>query len=282
MRHVSTLLQTKEGEKFISELPFESVCSTMAELVHFGQVSSMSKLLEEQLEKMTTVETINSAIKLLGTLSRVDNALESYEKLLKNMEIQLRKQEVFDLIPIKKQAELVFIFAEAYRANFFKYNIMDKLILNLEKNFESLEEKEVIQLINAYKSMNPSVVANSRMFFKITDTVSKLAVENIEMVNASFLMNYLSAFYDLPKSRQLTKEQNDSLVEILEEKIQAIPPHTMGNNMYMQLAKILSKSRHADKLKSIFLGNLEQNGKKLGFDDWKIVLFVLKAVTTPE
>jgi hypothetical protein len=82
--------------------------------------------------------------------------------------------------------------------NYVKYGILDKLMLNLEKNFEQLEEREVLLLINAYQHMSPSVVANSRMFYKLTDTVSKLAVENMEMVSISFLLSYLSAFNDLP------------------------------------------------------------------------------------
>lgn len=98
------------------------------------------------------------------------------------------------------------VFSSASSVNVTRYSILDKLMIAIEEKLADLEERDVIILIKSYENIDSSVLGNARLFNKLNKTVADLAAERKDEVDFGFLVNYLSAFFDLPNNRDLSKE----------------------------------------------------------------------------
>lgn len=100
-----------------------------------------------------------------------------------------------------------------------KYNLVDKLILRLQNKLTELTESDVLLILRSFKRMKFEVVHSTRLFTGINNLIVDSALQNQENVTFSFLLQYLGIFYELPPQRDLTKEQRDIILNILEKKV---------------------------------------------------------------
>ena len=70
-----------------------------------------------------------------------------------------------------------------------------------------------------------------------------MANANTETVGVGFLIQYLSAFYDLPTSKQLSKEQRKDILKIFEDKVANGAIQLHSPSYIEELSKIVYKDK---------------------------------------
>lgn len=135
--------------------------------------------------------------------------------------------------------------------------------------------------MRAYQYIDPTTPKSGRLFNKLNDTVHSLAMQNTETVGVSFLMQYLSSFFELTAGRQLTKQQRKDIVKILEDKVTQGKINEKQPNYTSDLAKIVIKD-HSQIIRQALCNKLKYNVRRLGHDEVEFGLKALRISNFPE
>ena len=110
------------------------------------------------------------------------------------------------------------------------------------------------------------------------------AVENQAEVSVSFLVNYLHNFFLINQrnqvaSRDLTKEQRESLINLLEDKLKANDSVNKGlsSNMTLALARILIRNPKQEAIRETLTSSLKTQARKLNFEELHSSLYAIKS-----
>ena len=118
--------------------------------------------------------------------------------------------------------------------------LLEQIVRKIHQNIESLQENDVIAILKAYQYLQTDIKFSSKLIQDLNATVVSSAVANRDQVTVSFIINYLSNFFLINQrnqiaSRDLTKEQREQLVSLLEEKLKNGDAVTKGLNSTMTL-----------------------------------------------
>jgi hypothetical protein len=118
--------------------------------------------------------------------------------------------------------------------------------------------------------------------------VVSTAIENQSEVTVGFLVNYLHNFFLISQrnqqsgsggsNRDLTKEQRESLVNLLEEKLKANESNVKGINssMALGLSRILIRNPKQEVIRETLASSLKTQARKLNFEELHSSLYALK------
>ena|SRR3569833_75813 len=107
-----------------------------------------------------------------------ESGIDQYDRLTKKIEGIFKKGDLIKQVDTHTLTKLLHIFAQMSDKNFRKFTILDKLMLQVEQNFDKLEEKDVLTILRAYEFLEYQVVGSGRVFSKLTSTVAELAIKN--------------------------------------------------------------------------------------------------------
>lgn len=101
---------------------------------------------------------------------------------------------------------------------------MLKLIDSIKNDISSLEERPVVDLVNALTKLisqrQRGKVASEalQLFSRVHSVVSDMAVENADLVDTNFIMDYLNSISTIQKRRRLDQEKTDSFLDMFRKK----------------------------------------------------------------
>jgi len=155
---------------------------------------------------------VTQILRLLDQI-RISDSAKRHIQLLHQIDKVLQRN--LDSINVNEKARVLIVMSQADQASGQGIRIVNMIIRDLQKRLEEFDENSVIYVLEAYKHLlDPSPQANY-LFNKLNDTVTTLAQQNQELVTPNFLIQYLSAFHDLPNNRKLRAAQFESLLELL-------------------------------------------------------------------
>ncbi|CDW71104.1 UNKNOWN [Stylonychia lemnae] len=275
IKRINTLFTEQQYQNEMHELSFDQVSKILSDSIHFGQVGVVANRLEELLEKNSTISNLNSVTRLLDSLFNSEQGIEQLDRLVRKLEGLLRQQENFNMLNISQIVRLTKIFAYSQHVNLNKHRIIEKLIRHIETKMEDLEENDVINIMNAYVYIQGDVARSQILFNKLNSVVSNQAIQNQQDVSASFLMRYLSVFYDLPSGKHLGKNIENNLVQLLEKKLQEDPD--LSSQIAMnRLSKILMRHPESQTIQEVVARILAKQAKHCTFDEIRLAFRSLK------
>lgn len=107
---------------------------------------------------------------------------------------------------------------------------------------------------------------SNKLFQKLNQTIGDQALSNPQDVSLSFIVRYLSTFFDLPNSRNLTKDENAKWVQLLESKIKEQKYQTAMASNLEALAKILIRNKHSQVLSEYVASTLKSQARQLDYN----------------
>ena len=73
---------------------------------------------------------------------------------------------------------LLKVFAISSDYNLNKHPIQEKLVMEIEKKLHEMDENDVLQLLRTYQYLTPDIKGSTKLFHKLNDTVTELAIQN--------------------------------------------------------------------------------------------------------
>lgn len=114
-------------------------------------------------------------MRIVEHLADTDRGLENQERLIRVIENYMKKDSNIASLTTNQTVRFLKVFAEAGDVNMLKYSIVDKLISNIEKNIQEIEDSDVIYVLQAYKYLDLTIPKSGKLFVKLTETVTELA-----------------------------------------------------------------------------------------------------------
>ena len=105
-------------------------------------------------------------------------------------------------------------------------SLISQLIGSIKNDISSLEERPVVDLVDALTKIiaqdaSPKVTAEARQLLgRVHGVVSDMAVENADLVDTSFIMDYLNSINPLHKRRGLDREKTEAFLAMFRAKCQ--------------------------------------------------------------
>ena len=128
---------------------------------------------------------------------------------------------------------------------------------------------------------------STKLIQDLNATVVSSAVANRDQVSVSFLINYLSNFFLINQrnqisNRDLTKEQREQMVTLLEEKLKNGEAVTKGLNstMTLGLSRILIRNPKQEIIRETLNSSLKTQARKMSFEELHSSLYALKQAYT--
>jgi len=139
----------------------------------------------------------------------------------------------------------------------------------------------VISILKSYQYLDRDVKFSTKLLQDLNATVVSTAVENKDQVSIGFLVNYLQQFFLISQrrvgSRDLTKDQREALIKLLEEKLKestsqkgVAPVHILG------LSQILIRQPGSEAVREALTTSVKSHVRKLNFDELHSSLYALK------
>lgn len=138
-----------------------------------------------------------------------------------------------------------------------------------------MEETDAINLLRAYVYIDSEVPGSMRLYNKLNQTVSDQALSNREDVSMTFVVKYLSTFYDLPIRRDLDQKLKSQWLELLEEKVVAQKTNFNTNFLY-PLSKILVRHKDSAELRNFVITTLKGSVRSMDFKTAKLALLAIR------
>lgn len=185
-------------------------------------------------------KNVGSILRVVDAIGANPNQVESLDFLIRRIEKFLRQEENFNLLNINQCTRILRTFAFASHTNLMRIPLLEQLVKKIHQNIESLQENDVIAILKAYQYLQTDIKFSTKLIQDLNATVVSSAVANRDQVTVSFLINYLSNFFLINQrnqiaNRDLTKEQREQMVGLLEEKLKNGDAVTKGLNSTMTL-----------------------------------------------
>lgn len=150
-RKALSLYQDKAMESDLKNMSFDNKIKLLLATSEGGTISNLVQSVDQEIEKLEPTEhNLKEIVKTIHFLAS-NETLENYERLVRKLDRYLRRQEVITKLNASQIAKLIYGFAYASDLNISRYPILDRLVRNIEEQFEMLEEQDVLTLISAYK-----------------------------------------------------------------------------------------------------------------------------------
>ena len=102
---------------------------------------------------------------------------------------------------------------------------IEKLLDSIQYDISSLEERPVVELMNALtkvmtSDMRMSLIRNAEELFSMVHTiVTEMAVNNTDLVDSNFIMDYLNSVSSLQFTK-LDSDKTQAFIQMFNEKCQ--------------------------------------------------------------
>ena len=204
--------------------------------------------------------------------------------MIRRIERYLRQEENFSLLNVNQATRILKSFSYAAHSNLMRIPLLEMLVRKIHQNIDTLRENDVIAILKAYQYLSTDVKFSSKLIQDLNATVVSTALENKNEVSVGFLVNYLHNFFLINQrnqvaSRDLSKEQRESLVGLLEEKLKTSDQHTKGVSsvMTLGLSRILIRNPKQEVIRETLASTLRTQARKLNFEELHSALYALRS-----
>lgn len=224
---------------------------------------------------------IQPTIRMLDALANSESGLVNLDFLVRKVEKVLREPENLKLYDVNQQARLLRVFAKAQYLNVQHYPLVEALIRNLIAKIDTFQESDVITVLKAYHYLQTDVRMSHKLFSDLNATVVESAAQNKESVEVAFLVNYLHQFSLINQrvgaGRDLTKEQRELMVKLLEEKVAALGPQAfVPPNQLLALSRILLRTPKSPVLRDYLAAALRKLPRQLSFEELHAAMYAVQ------
>ena len=185
--------------------------------------------IDKAIEDPAFIKPINKIQQVLDKLCTQKIHLIRYSSMFDKLAQYLLKNEQFDQFSVQIRARLFKSFAQYQSVNLGgrTNEILSKLSEKISESLDQIQEKTVIHLlegISAYQYSSGNE-ATRRQIIKLNQDLNEfvisMAVKNPDLVDISFLIQYLSKFTELTNSDyQVPSKLRKEIFDLFETKIQ--------------------------------------------------------------
>lgn len=220
-------------------------------------------------------------MRIIDAIGNNESQFEQLDFLISRFEKLLRKDDYYRLLNINQCARLFKVMAQASHKTLNYFPLLDHLTRTIHKGIDSLRENDVISILKAYQYLQRDIKFSQKLLNDLNATVVATAIENKDQVSAGFLINYMQQFFlisqrGISQQRDLTKEQREQMVGLLQEKLSANKSGTVPYNQIEGLAQILIRNPKSETIREVLIASISKNVRRLNFEELHSTLYAIR------
>lgn len=121
---------------------------------------------------------------------------------------------------------------------------------------------------------------SAKLLNELNQTVVSSSVQEKDEASLTFFIKYLHSFFNIVQNvsqRDLSKDQKDTMIKLLEEKIAGYGPEAYAQaDTLLPISRILIRHSKSNVLRDYLAGGVKRFARRLNFEELHSTLYSLK------